>query len=79
MARTEEPRQTFRLTVRPEPWSTPVTVRLRRALKVLLRSFGFRVVAVEQVKVSQTADPDQPDATPGQASFGHQEPLAEQG
>ncbi len=44
-----------RLTLRAVPgWHGPPLVRLRRAMKCLLRSFGWRMVAVENL----------PDETP---------------
>ncbi len=43
---------TYRLTlrVRNDPDGVPVDTRLARALKVLLRSFGFICVRVEEVE-----------------------------
>jgi hypothetical protein len=48
------PGPTYRLTLKDagSPWegpTVPVEVRLRRALKCLLRSFGLRCVAVEEM------------------------------
>ena len=38
---------TYTLTLASAPgWSAPATVRLRKALKLLLRSFGLRVVSI---------------------------------
>jgi hypothetical protein len=37
----------IRLVLRPLPNAVPAAVRLRRALKMLLRGFGFRVVRIE--------------------------------
>ena len=50
------PSPTYTLTLASAPgWSAPVTVRLRKALKVLLRSFGLRVLSI--VEDSATARP----------------------
>ena len=38
----------FMITIRSIPSSTPAINRLRRLLKVLLRSFGYRVVRIEE-------------------------------
>jgi hypothetical protein len=44
----------WRLTVRGEGSGPPTAIRLSRALKWLLRSFGLRAVRVEEI----AADPD---------------------
>jgi hypothetical protein len=49
-----EARPTYRLELKDagspaEGWPVPVEVRLRRALKALLRSFGLRCLNVEEV------------------------------
>jgi hypothetical protein len=41
-------RPTFRLLLRPEPGVDP-TRALRRLLKALLRTFGFKCLSVEEV------------------------------
>jgi hypothetical protein len=40
----------YRLTLRPLASDVPVPVRLRGALKRLLRTYQFRAVAVEEVR-----------------------------
>jgi len=44
-----EPRPDYRLTLRPLPGAAPAVVRLRRLLKSLLRAYGFRALAVEEL------------------------------
>ncbi|HET6324803.1 MAG TPA: hypothetical protein VFG04_08890 [Planctomycetaceae bacterium] len=40
----------FRLTIESSPgWSVPAVVRVRRALKVLLRAFGLKCVDLAEV------------------------------
>src|SRR5262245_11585194 len=46
--------QDIRLTLRPLRDTVPAVVRLRRALKCLLRSFGLKCVGVEQVPRNRT-------------------------
>jgi hypothetical protein len=43
-------REKFALVLQAEAWSTPAVIRLRRALKLLLRSFGLRCLDVREVK-----------------------------
>jgi hypothetical protein len=44
------------LQLRPEPGhAAPPDVRLRRALKVLLRGFGLRVVEIREVEAGDEA------------------------
>lgn len=38
----------FKLILEPLPGGAPVIVRLRRALKMLLRAYGFRAVYVNE-------------------------------
>jgi hypothetical protein len=40
------------LTLRPLAGPVPVRLRLRRALKCLLRAFGLRCVAIREVRSS---------------------------
>jgi hypothetical protein len=52
------------LTVRPLPTrygDAPPEVRLRRALKCLLRTFGLRCVRVEDVSADPEAEPSSDD------------------
>jgi hypothetical protein len=42
--------QTFQLTLRSERSEVPAMVRLRRAMKTLLRSYGLRAVRIEPEK-----------------------------
>jgi hypothetical protein len=42
------------IRLRPGRSSVPVDVRLRRALKVLLRSFGLRATSVQELPVVDT-------------------------
>jgi hypothetical protein len=44
-----------KLTLRPLSGTVPASVRLRRALKTLLRAFGLRCLRVEDVPQSQDA------------------------
>jgi len=41
------------LTLQPLSDSVPETVRLRRALKTLLRSFGLRTVMVQEQRIAK--------------------------
>jgi hypothetical protein len=43
------PRTRYRLELEAKPAGVPAAVRLRRALKVLLRAFGLRCVWVREV------------------------------
>lgn len=43
-------RPTFSLTLRPEPHVIDPDRALRRALKVLLRSFGLRATSIEETR-----------------------------
>jgi hypothetical protein len=44
-------RPTYRLTLQPEPGPVPELQRLKRCLKALLRCYGLRCLAVEQVEL----------------------------
>jgi hypothetical protein len=50
----DQPKQTppseYVIRLRPEPSDVPPIIRLRRALKCLLRSFSLRAVKVEELK-----------------------------
>jgi hypothetical protein len=48
----------YRLTFRPLPGDVPPAARLRAVLKRLLRSHGFRAVAVEEAKPTARRDTD---------------------
>jgi hypothetical protein len=48
---------TFTLTVEVEPSSVPAAVRLRRALKCILRSFGVRCVMIRGSDDSRPTSP----------------------
>jgi hypothetical protein len=50
-------RERFALVLQAEPWTTPAVSRLRRALKLLLRSFGLRCVECREVKPDRKARP----------------------
>jgi hypothetical protein len=66
----------FTITLRPVPSDIPVEIRLRRALKILLRSCDLRCVAIEQAanprqsnvdarSVAKPASvPEKPERTP---------------
>lgn len=43
----------FTITIEAAPGPTPAIARLRRLLKALLRSFGFRCVSVQQSRPDQ--------------------------
>lgn len=54
-----------RLTLEALPGPSPPVNRLRQALKALLRSFGFRCLAVEEVKAPEEAGENEiPKNTP---------------
>jgi hypothetical protein len=47
----DEPKKEFVLKIRTTPSATPAAYRnLRRLLKALLRSFGFKCVSIEEAK-----------------------------
>jgi len=47
---TKERQPDYRVVLRPLPgWTTPAIVRLRRALKMLLRGFGLRCIEVCEI------------------------------
>jgi hypothetical protein len=39
----------YELVLRAEPWSVPAIIRLRRLLKLALRSFGLRCVELKEL------------------------------
>jgi hypothetical protein len=53
--RGREPAPEYRLRLRALPDRVPAAVRLRRLLKVLLRGYGFRALAVEEVPAEAPA------------------------
>jgi hypothetical protein len=56
-------RPEYEVRLRAEPprgWLAPPVVRLRIALKVLLRAFGFRAVEVREVTPDGQATPARP-------------------
>jgi hypothetical protein len=55
----------YRLTLRPLPGSCPPIVRLRQLLKVAVRAFRLRCVAVEELSAGR-----RPDAR-GDGAAGH--------
>jgi len=57
-------RPTYRFLPKGEPSSVPAVVRLRRALKYLLRVCGFRAVSVEEVQAP--APPPVAESAPSQ-------------
>jgi hypothetical protein len=57
-----EPCATYRLEVRAEGAGPPADVRVRRLLKAMLRGYGLRCVAVEEVPPGPPpGPPDGPD------------------
>jgi hypothetical protein len=54
----------FRLTIRPGADAVPAIARLRRLLKMLLRGYGFRCVAIEELpaSVAPSAQDERSDA-----------------
>jgi hypothetical protein len=56
----ESPEYVVRLKALPD--AVPAAVRLKRALKCLLRSFGLRAVRVEELPASPEATEGSPDA-----------------
>jgi hypothetical protein len=72
-----DPRAVFQVTLQAEPWPGPVDSRLKRALKCLKRSFGFKVVTYRQLppeppKTDAPGPPNGPGGGvgPGGAGFG---------
>lgn len=62
---TDAPDPRYALTLAPLPgWPTPPVVRLRGALKVLLRGFGLRCLEVSQLP-GMTETPNNTPGTPG--------------
>jgi hypothetical protein len=55
-ARENEKPTAYTLTLRAEGDGPPVAIRLRKALKVLLRSFGLRCTGVEQIGTAQACE-----------------------
>jgi hypothetical protein len=52
------PREKYQLTVEALPDAAPAIVRLRRVIKALLRSYGFRLLAAVQLREDAvTAEP----------------------
>src|ERR1700682_1069331 len=58
-------RRIFRLTLRALPGEAPAEVRLRRALKVLLRAFRFRAERVEDLGEGEPRGPPADGPKPG--------------
>ena len=52
----------YRVTLRTVPRAGPAELRLRRALKVLLRAFGLKCVSVEEVPPPSDPAPAAPPA-----------------
>lgn len=48
---------TFIITVRAEDHPTPSAIRLRQALKILLRAFSLRAIDVREAGTTSTARP----------------------
>jgi hypothetical protein len=47
----------YRITLEPSPGGTPPEIRLRRALKVLFRTFRLRASRVEELPAPGTQSP----------------------
>jgi hypothetical protein len=58
-------RPTYLLTLQPEPGPVPEIHRLRRCLKALLRLYGLRCLAVEQVELRPKPSENAQDARHG--------------
>ncbi len=56
MTRPSE-RPVYRLVIRAKPDSIPAMVRLRRAIKHLLRWFGLQVVRIEEIQPDAEGTP----------------------
>jgi hypothetical protein len=68
---TDQPRpdrQRFALVVEAQPDEVPAVVRLRRALKVLLRSFRLRAIRAEEVPAALVEGEQAPAPGPGPAA-----------
>lgn len=52
-------RPTYTLTIRAEPGHVPIPSRLKRLLKSLLRSFGFRCVALIENREPDEKEPNE--------------------
>jgi hypothetical protein len=68
MAKPNKSQPVFRVLLRAQPGKVPATIRLKRFLKLALRAFGLRCVAVEEI----------PGLQPRYGKFGQQEALREQ-
>jgi hypothetical protein len=63
---SREQRPVFELRIQSTPCDTPVEMRLKRALKCLLRSFNFRVLSLTQHgTVSDNGPVDHADGAAG--------------
>jgi hypothetical protein len=67
-SRTIAQSQEYILHLHPLAHNVPDTIRLRRALKLLLRGFAFRCTAVEQIGTAHAPDDGEPTITPVEAS-----------
>jgi hypothetical protein len=50
----------FILHLRSLPHEVPVWIRMRRLLKLLLRSLGFRCIGIEQIGIAQASEVAEP-------------------
>jgi hypothetical protein len=57
-------RATIAITLTSEPSKIPTAIRLRRALKTLLRSFAFRCIDINQIGIAQASEGAPPTITP---------------
>lgn len=60
-------REQFILTLEPTPQGPPAEIRLRRALKTLLRSFGLRCVNIQENNGDATGRQRAAQPNPGNA------------
>jgi hypothetical protein len=59
-------RPTYRLVLQAQPNEVPPAVRLRRALKHLLRWFGLQVMKIEEIPPNVEVRPQGSHGEPGQ-------------
>lgn len=61
-------RPLIRLTLKPLPDDVPEAIRLRHVLKRLLRTYGFRCMAIDNVADARTPPAARRDATGNEAA-----------
>jgi hypothetical protein len=66
--RKNEKSAVYTLTLRAEGNGPPAAIRLRKALKVMLRSFGLRCILIQQIGTAQASEASESTATPSASS-----------